>query len=387
MNNSTFLLNRHFKFFSLVLMLSLFLTTANSQTTIIIKKIPKNTPSSEEIFIAGNFNEWNPSSDKMIKNENGNYSFTVNNFSGNIEFKITRGNWLTVECNSNGKDIANRNFNPKEKNIVEINVKAWKDTFKQIGEKSIFSKNIFVFDEVMRIPQLKRVRRIWIYLPPDYSSSGKRYPVLYMHDGQNLFFNETSFLGEWGIDESLNKISAQQKKCCIVVGIDNGGQKRLDEYTPWNNPKHGGGEADKYVQFIVETLKPKIDSSFRTLKNRENTAIGGCSLGGLVTLYAGTKYNDVFSKLLVFSPALWINDSLICDFVQKKDFEPNTKIYIVTGGNEGEEMINDNKKIEKILKEKGFTDKNLKSLIVPGGYHNEIFWRKEFPDAFLWLFE
>ncbi len=141
---------------------------------------------------------------------------------------------------------------------------------------------------------LPRTRRIWIYLPRSYASDiNRRYPVIYAHDAQNLFDSATSFSGEWGIDESLDNMPQE----LIVVGIDNGGAARMDELTPYANDKYGGGQADDYLDFIVEKLRPYINSRFRTKPERENTAILGSSLGGLCSFYAAIRHEDIFTLI------------------------------------------------------------------------------------------
>ncbi len=163
------------------------------------------------------------------------------------------------------------------------------------------------FYESFIIPQLNRERRIWMYLPPDYEVSNEAYPVVYMHDAQNLFDETTSYSGEWSVDETLDRLFKDKNLKLIVVGIDNGGEKRLDEYSPWKNEKYGGGEGDAYLDFVVNTLKPYIDNNFNTLKDKTNTAIIGSSMGGLISHYAALKYPEVFGKIGVYSPAFWFS--------------------------------------------------------------------------------
>jgi predicted alpha/beta superfamily hydrolase len=118
------------------------------------------------------------------------------------------------------------------------------------------------------MPQLGRQRRIWIYLPAGYTSSPKRYPVIYMHDGQNLFDDYTSGYGEWGIDEMMDKVSPQNQ--CIIVGIDHGGDFRVTEYDPYDS-KYGKGRGDDYVEFLVKALKPYIDAHYKTIADAKHT--------------------------------------------------------------------------------------------------------------------
>jgi alpha-glucosidase len=232
-------------------------------------------------------------------------------------------------------------------------------------------------------PQLNTTKKIWIYLPKNYEASKKKYPVIYMHDAQNLFDAKTSFSGEWNIDEKLDSLNAQ----IIVVGIEHGNEKRMEELTPYKNAKYGGGNADNYIEFIVKTLKPAIDSKYRTKSNAKNTGIMGSSLGGLVSYYAILKYQDVFGKAGVFSPAFWFNRKEITELTERTP-KLKTKIYFLCGDNEGDEdMVVDLNKIDDLVSEKRCECKNLtKKKIVKGGQHNEKLWRDGFVTAYIWLF-
>jgi len=231
-------------------------------------------------------------------------------------------------------------------------------------------------------PQLKTSRKIWLYLPKNYATSTKKYPVIYMHDAQNLFDAKTSFMGEWNIDEKLDSLNAQ----VIVVGIENGGDKRIEELTPYAHAKHGGGKADDYLDFIVKTLKPQIDQKYRTKTNAKNTTIFGSSLGGLVSYYALLKYPEVFGKAGVFSPSFWFNRKEIFELTEKTS-KLKSKIYFLCGDSEGDDdMISDLNNMEKLINTKRCYCKNLnKKVIVKGGKHNEKLWRDGFVKAYLWL--
>lgn len=232
-------------------------------------------------------------------------------------------------------------------------------------------------------PQLLTKKKIWVYLPLNYEKSTKKYPVIYMHDAQNLFDTIASFGGEWNIDETLDSLKAK----VIVIGIEHGNEKRFEELTPYKNEKRGGGNADAYLEFIVKTLKPQIDSTYRTKTNAKNTCIWGSSLGGLVSFYAALQYPDVFGKVGCFSPAFWINQE---EIFQKMENTPdfNTKIYLLCGDNENkEDMVSNMEKMEALINSKRCECKKLnKSVIVKGGEHNEKLWRNAFAKAYLWLF-
>ncbi len=249
------------------------------------------------------------------------------------------------------------------------------------AQKSTASKQISTF--TIEAPQQKTSRKIWVYLPKNYSNSTKKYPVIYMHDGQNLFDVTTSYLGEWNVDETLDSINAQ----VIIIGIEHGGDKRIDELTPFKNEKYNGGNADNYLNFIVSTLKPHIDKSYRTKTNANNTALFGSSLGGLVSFYGALKYPKVFGKVGCFSPSFWFNRKEINELM-KNTVTFKTKIYFMCGENEGDDdVIRDLNAIEYLVNTKRCECKMLnKKVIVKGGQHNEKLWREGFKKAYLWLF-
>lgn len=249
------------------------------------------------------------------------------------------------------------------------------------AKQSTASKQVSTF--TIEAPQLKTTKKIWIYLPKNYDDSKKKYPVIYMHDAQNLFDTKTSFVGEWNVDEKLDSLNAQ----VIVVGIEHGNEKRMEELTPYINAKYGGGNADNYLDFIVKTLKPAIDIKYRTKTNARNTGIMGSSLGGLVSYYAVLKYPKVFGKAGIFSPSFWFNRKEIVALTEKTS-KLKTKIYFLCGDNEGDaDVIADLEKIEYLIAEKrcGYLHLTQKT-IVKGGQHNEKLWRDGFVNAYLWLF-
>lgn len=249
------------------------------------------------------------------------------------------------------------------------------------AQESTASKQVSTF--TMDVPQLKTTRKIWLYLPKGYETSTKTYPVIYMHDAQNLFDAKTSFAGEWNVDEKLDSLKAQ----VIVVGIENGGEKRIDELTPYKNEKYGGGETDKYLEFITNTLKPEIDKKYRTKPNAKNTTIIGSSLGGLTSYYAVIKYPEVFGKAGVFSPAFWINRKEINDLTSNSK-KLKAKIYFLCGDSEGNDdsMVKDLNNIELLLNTNRCYCLHLsKKVIVKSGHHNEKLWRDGFDDAIIWL--
>ena len=243
----------------------------------------------------------------------------------------------------------------------------------------------------MDMPQLGAAdRRIWVYLPPGYGSSGLRYPVLYMHDGQNLFDPKTSFCGDWGVSRSLDAlIGGKKTRGAIVIGVDNGGTERWKEYSPWSVPGGPGrGKGGGYARFIVGDLKPLVDKKFRTLPGREHTGIAGSSLGAIISFYAFLKYPGVFSRAGLFSPSFWFARSEAAALLKNARVEQGARVYMDVGTDEGDqkdEYLADARAMSALLSGKRGIEQ--KFVIDEGGIHNEKAWAARFPAAFLWLFE
>ncbi|RAJ25351.1 putative alpha/beta superfamily hydrolase [Gelidibacter algens] len=230
-------------------------------------------------------------------------------------------------------------------------------------------------------PQLQVKKKIWVYLPKDYLKSTTEYPVIYMHDAQNLYDAATSYVGEWNVDESLDSIANSK---VIIVGIEHGNDKRMDELTPYPNETYGGGKGDQYLDFIINTLKPQIDASYRTLKNVKHTSIFGSSLGGLLSFYAVVKYPETFGNAGIFSPSFWFSNRIF-NLVSETTISPNSRFYFLAGSEESETMVPDQTKMVDLLLTKGVPQNNIKNTITEGGQHNEALWRQNFPKAYQWL--
>jgi len=355
----------------------------NAQQVLRFEIISKpSTHKEDTLYIAGSFNNWNPSLPlyRFLKDDKGKEFIELKGLpSGITEFKITRGGWHRTESTATGGSITNRILNFKNDTTVAISIAGWIDDFPSRPPVTTKSKNVFLLDTAFHIPELKRSRRIWIYLPESYATGQKRYPVIYMQDGQNLFDVLTAPYGEWGVDEMMD--SVRSGKQCIIVGIDHGGDTRLTEYNPYPS-RFGKGEGDAYVDFMVQHLKPYIDSVFRTRPQREFTMVAGSSMGGLISFYAATKYPQVFGGAGVFSPSFWLTPDLKKDIITRKSkFKP--AFYFVCGELESERMVSDMKDIAQTLVQSG--NKKVYVKTVKDGHHNENFWKKELYDCLMWL--
>ena len=363
-----------------------FYTSSKAQQKVIfrITSLPAYHPAASPVYLAGSFNNWNPGSKEyQLVNSSGFYEATFPLPKGKYEYKITRGGWETAECEEGGALKGNRIITINNDTVINMEVKHWADHFPSKPRASTANKNVHIIDTAFYMPQLNRYRRIWVYLPQSYAATHKRYPVLYMHDGQNLFDDATSYAGEWGIDETLDTLGHQTSEC-IVVGIDNGGDKRLNEYSPYDMERFGKGEGDQYVDFLVKTLKPFIDKKYRTERSRKNCLTAGSSMGGLISLYAILKYPKVFGGAGVFSPAFWIVPGLK-NVVAKNAKKIKGKIYFYAGMQESNSMVPD---VLSVLDQLSRHSKaKMTTVIRTEGKHNEATWRQEFPLFYKWIME
>lgn len=373
-----------FRFLTLLFLLA---NLSFAQVTFIVNNLPAGHDFNKSLYISGSFENWTGGNEKYKLTKNGEqYEITLSDIPCNILYKFTLGSWASVEMGEDGASIENRNFSCEDgEKIVYVSIGSWTGDQEDIV-KSSAHKNVQILSEEFEMPQLDRKRRVWIYLPPNYENLDKKYPVLYMHDGQNVFDVATSYAGEWEVDEKLNELHYEMGLSMIVVAVDNGQDTRVNEYIPYPFPRIKEHQGEQYAEFLVETLKPYIDQNFRTLADVENTALMGSSLGGLITHYATLKYPDVFGKAGVLSPSFWVSDESY-ELAEESSHLNNTRMYFLMGEDEGGSMVSDMDKMITLMKDSGFNSKNISSKIVEDGQHNEKLWRENFEEAILWLFD
>jgi predicted alpha/beta superfamily hydrolase len=230
-----------------------------------------------------------------------------------------------------------------------------------------------------------------VYLPPMYEAErGRRFPVLYMQDGQNLFDPETSFIkgNYWQLGETADALAASGAiEPLIIVGIYNAGPKRLDEYTPVEDKRLGGGHADDYGCMVVQELLPFIDAQYRTLRGAENCGLGGSSLGGLVTLYLGLQYPSVFSRLAVMSPSVWWRNRTILRTVAAIRKKPELSIWLDMGTKESARGVAEARLLRDGLIKKGWElGEDLAYCEAEGAEHTESAWAERAGSMLKFLF-
>jgi predicted alpha/beta superfamily hydrolase len=234
-------------------------------------------------------------------------------------------------------------------------------------------------------PQLGNVRDILVHLPGSYSATpSRRYPVIYMQDGQNLFDPATSFAGDWGLLDVLATLPPRVPEP-IVVAIPNAGEERIQEYSPFVDPRAGGGAADRYLDFVLNTLKPLIDNRFRTNAEPAATGLAGSSMGGLLSLYGFFRRAPAFGFVAALSPSLWFGEAAIFPLVKASPFVPG-RIYLDTGTEEGTESLLNARRMRDLLRQKGYRDGvSLRWVEESGAGHQEAAWGRRFKAALPFL--
>jgi predicted alpha/beta superfamily hydrolase len=235
----------------------------------------------------------------------------------------------------------------------------------------------------LRSPQLQNYRDVLIALPASAEQGDRRYPVIYMQDGQNLFDPATSFAGDWSLLDTLTDHAAAGHEA-IVVGIEHTRGFRKSEYSPFHDPVHGGGDGDRYLEFLVETLKPLVDRAFPTLEGPAHTAIAGASLGGLVSLFALLQRPDVFGAAGALSPSAWVADEALLEMVGAAS--PRGRVWLDLGTGEDERLVRSVRRLHDRLVARGWREgHDLRYREDEGAEHHESAWGARFRDALPFL--
>ena len=238
---------------------------------------------------------------------------------------------------------------------------------------------------------LRNQRDLIVYLPPGYHAQPDRqYPVLYLHDGQNLFDGATSFIPgmDWHVGHTADQcIQEGSVAPLIIVGIYNAGKHRLQEYTPTRMPRLGGGRATRYAKFLIEEVSPFVQYNYRILGGMQNTGIGGSSLGGLVSLFLGLRMPHVFGKIAALSPSVWWNQRVILRFADAAPVDPRPRVWLDIGTREGGRIVEDVERFRDVLLRKGWRwEQDLHYERVVGAEHNEAAWAQRVGPFLQFLF-
>jgi len=359
-----------------------------SQLTIIVDNATDFPDSiTNKIYVAGNYNDWNPADAKSkLKWVGGKLQVTLDLSVAvsTVEFKFTGGSWEKGEVKIDGSAQPNRTCYYKPGMIITQRI----ESFQQLAPHKLAVANNSIIKFNVYSPELQVTKQIRVSLPCSYATSNKKYPVLYMLDGQNLFDDVDAYAGEWGIDEAMDSVCAINKLPAIIVGIDHAGDLRLSEYSPYPIKKYDvKPQGDAFAAFVAITLKLKIDSMYRTLPGREYTGICGSSAGAVESMHILLKYNNVFAKAGIFSPAFWTNEDNFV-YAEQANITATSKVYFVAGAREDDySVMKDLEQMHYILLDKKNEFIQTRYIIQGDGKHTESFWRAEFFDAFMWLYE
>ncbi|HRK29649.1 MAG TPA: alpha/beta hydrolase-fold protein [Tepidisphaeraceae bacterium] len=375
-----------------------------------VVKAPADTPKDQTLYLSGSapsLKAWAADGVPLQRQADGTYTATLDGDLGLLtglthEFKVTRGNWATVETDQAGAEAANHTFTiePKmDEATVEVSVASWRDKGQSVPGKSTRTGNIVVHRK-FHSDELKNDRDIYVYLPPGYddpANAEKRYPVLYMQDGQNLMDADVSFNGiEWQVDETAERMITSGKiDPVIIVGINNGGEFRAQEFTPDTMASADApAQAGIYGKLVCDQIKPMIDNQYRTLPDAPNTFIAGSSLGGLVTLSIVKAAPDSFGGVALLTPWLQLNDKPISAALgEDLSFLKGKKLWIDTSDKPGDnypagkDPVADTRAFAAKLTAAGMAaDKDFVFKEFAGQGHDEIAWQKRIDQVLLYLF-
>lgn len=259
------------------------------------------------------------------------------------------------------------------------------------GKHSTVAGTVFVWP-TLNSRELSRSREICVYVPPSFASGeseGRKYPVIYFHDGQNMFDDKTSYVGEWRADETLQRLAREGREV-FAVGIPNAGEERMDEYSPWSGKsgfrrRRVAGRGVVYLEWLLNEVKPLIDRSFPTRTDRGGTGTMGSSLGGLISLFAAAKYPDVFGFIGAMSPAVRWHDYKIVGLFDDWS-KPRPRIHLDMGGREFRGLYADARMMRDALLANGWVGgRDLQYVEDRYGRHHEESWARRLPDALRFL--
>ena len=355
--------------------------------------VPPSTPVDAAVWISGNaaaLGSWNGAGVRLEPRGEHQFAATVAIPAGTaLEFKLTRGAWDTVEKGAAGDEIDNRRWVVRARDTVYVTVATWRDqtSARAAAKRSTRTGDIRV--HAAFASRFVKPRDVLVWLPPGYAAdTTRRYPVLYFHDGNNVFDDSTSFAGEWHLDEIGARLIGEGRAAPFIAVAVYNTPDRVAEYTPVADPRHGGGHAADYARFLVGELKPFIDRAYRTRHEPAATGIAGSSLGGLASLAIAMDHPDVFGLVGAVSPSAWWADRWI---VARAATSPRTlRVWIDIGT--AESGLNDDpgqyvsgaRGVRDALVGAGFRDASageappgggvVRYLEVEGGRHNESAW-------------
>ncbi|MFI4871138.1 MAG: alpha/beta hydrolase [Phycisphaerales bacterium JB061] len=370
----------------------------------------------QPIYIGTNHGNWHPGNPvfKMSPRSDGKWQLILDQPTnpGRMQFKFTRGSWETVEVDEDGEQIENRvlpkidpaKYDDGSRPIFEFSVSKWDDqkpgAVQQRGVEDT-TKPLEVTGSASRLQLVGgagrargMVRDAIVWLPPGYEDSGRDYPVLYLMDGQNAFMQQPGTPGEWHADEAATElIESGEIEPLIIVGIPHSGFSRADEYLPAELIEGVQPSADEFIGWIERDVMTRVERAFRVKTGPDNTAIGGASFGGIISLYAASQRPDLFGAAIVESPSVLSRNGYMMSHFAGGSFNWPKVVYLGVGSQEAgtaddAQQLNERyvKAIESLAEKASDAGSRVAVFIGEGHVHNEPAWAERFPEALKHVF-
>lgn len=367
-------------------------TSPKARVTLVVTQVPEDTPADATLSLGASLNHWNPEAPgyTFSRAPDGTHALTLELRAGtSFEFKLARGGWSTVERSADGSEKRNRTLDVTGEARVELRVERWLDSPGPVAPQPSTLTGTVEHLPGVRSRQLRNTRDLLVYLPPSYPTGEKRYPVLYMLDGQNVFDVRTSTVAqEWRADEAAEALAARGLEV-IIVAIAHGGPARSSEYVPFPTVMNGyKPRGEQHAAFVAKTVKGLIDKRYRTLPDAAHTGIVGSSFGGVASLYTATRYPEVFGFFGAFSPSLWVADQSLFPWVREHPVPSTMRAYLDMGDREGtgraekEYAIELTEEMADLLHQQGA---QVRFVRAENGWHNEDCWAQRFPSVLEWF--
>jgi predicted alpha/beta superfamily hydrolase len=338
---------------------------------------------------------WAPDGVPLVKNAKGRFFARVELAPGDdtlVRWKVTRGDWATVEKGVAGEEVTNRETRVKGPTRVQVKVARWADDGMKPEDLAPVSSSVVSLGELKPSGSTLPARPVFVWLPPGYAKDEKRrYPVLYVLDGQNQFDRRRAFQGvTWELEAAGVAHVASGHEAFITVAIDNAREQRADEYLPSRvkmKDGEGGGRLEEFVSFIKTDVKPAVDARFRTKTGPEETGILGSSFGGIAAFHMGWKHPELFRRVGSVSPSLWWNDEETLALVKKSEKKPPLRLWLDMGTREEKGAVATARRLRDALVARGFKEgDDLHYMEDEGARHDEAAWAKRLPGILAFLF-